>query len=142
MPKRKRKKTTAAQMPIGSKSITQSQLLDLYSPAIRSRAHGLSPLNLQLMQDSFLSNGNILWKRISNCNVGRLKTRGFTIRLLWRQRPGDQKGERRHSQMYDTAIKAENGAFDIRYNLKAKACQQFIDAYTYTFRLSTNSIKR
>ena len=56
---RKGRKRKAGQPCIASKSITQSQLSNIYSPAIRSRAHGLSPLNLQLMQDSFLSNDNI-----------------------------------------------------------------------------------
>jgi len=134
MPKRERKKTTASQIPIGSKSITQNQLLNLYSPVIRSRAHGLSPLNLQLMQDSFLSNGNIIWEQTSNCKVAKICTDGFTIRLLWRRRPGDRKGEQKQSQMYDTAIKAENDVFDFCYNLETKSCQEFIDAYKDNFR--------
>ena len=140
MAKRKRQKTTASQKPIASKPIIQSQLSNLYSPAIRSRAHGLSPLNLQLMQDSFLSNGNIIWERTSNCKVGKVHNKGFTVRLLRRSRPGDRKGERKHSKMYDTAIKAENDAFDFRYNLESKACQELIDAYKDNYRLSTNVI--
>ena len=74
--------------------------------------------------------------------MGKVHAKGFTVRLLWRQRPGDRKGERRHSQMYDSAIKAENDAFDFRYNLETKTCQEFIDAYKDNFRLSTNIISK
>ena len=94
------------------------------------------------MQGSFLSNGNIIWERTSNCKVGKVHTKGFTVRLLWRKRPGDRKGERRHSIMYDTAIKAKNDAFDFRYNLETKACQELIDEYKDNFRLSTNVISK
>ena len=47
--------------------IAKLQLGNVYFPVIRSRAHTLSPQNLQLMQDTFLINKNVLWERTSNC---------------------------------------------------------------------------
>ena len=43
-------------------------------------------------------------------------TKGFNVRLLWREKAHDRNGERRISRIYNTAIEAENNAFSFRYS--------------------------
>ena len=45
------------------------QALAQYVPVIRLRSQRLSPLNTQLMHDSFLRNEKLVWERTSNCRV-------------------------------------------------------------------------
>ena len=65
----------------------------------------------------------------------KVHTVGFMIRLLWRENPTDQKGERKMSKVYDTAIEAENDAFMFCYNYETKSCQKCIDEYKQNLRL-------
>ena len=51
------------------------------------------------------------------------------MRLLYRKRTHDKKGERKSSIMYDTAIEAENNAFQFRYKYENKSCKKYIDEY-------------
>ena len=127
MPKFQKRKA-----PVDSSStqaVKRSQLLKSYSPFIRSRAHKLSKLKFQLMCDTFLPNNNILWECTSNCKVVNHKKNGFFVRLLYRKRPENKKGERKSSIMYDTGIEAENNAFQFRYKYENTSCKKCIDEY-------------
>ena len=110
-------------------TINKKQILNVYSPEVRSRTHKLPVLDMKLMLDAFIPNNELKWKLTSNCKVIKLGTNGFVVRLLRRARPHDRKGVRKSSVIYDKAILAENNAFEFRYLNESKDCQKCLDEY-------------
>lgn len=59
----------------------------------------------------------------------------YHMRLLWRHRRHDKKGERKVSQQYATIAEAEDNAFEYRYSLESKNSKQKIDKIRSDFIL-------
>ena len=113
------------------------QALAQYAPVIRLRSQRLSPLNTQLMHDSFLRNEKLVWERTSNCRVIDKKNGNYYIRLMRRVRANDVSGARVQSTKFDSIIKAENAAFQYRYSLESKKTQNMLDKYVTNLKLSS-----